>query len=452
MTRLRHLSRFFAESVKLIVLGNRYYYAWVGFLLLLIAMGSVAYLGQLRGGLIVSSMRDQVSWGFYIGNFTFLVGVAAAAVMLVIPAYIYKWKPIREITLLGELLAISALVMCLGFVVVDLGRPDRSWHIIPFVGRLNFPRSLLAWDVLALNGYLILNWFIVTYLLYCAYMERDYIKRLVTPLVFLSIPMAVGIHTVTAYLYNGLAARPFWNAAILAPRFLASAFSSGPAILLVLLQILRKTTRLEIKDEAIFKIAELMAYAMGFNLFLTGAEAFKEFYSDTQHLVYTRYLYFGLKGHHHLVPFAWASVVFGLAAFILFLIPRTRKSWVTLNVGCVLIYASVYIEKGMGLIIPGLTPDTLGEIYEYRPSVTELFVAAGIFSVGFLLFTFMLKVAVPIILGDFTFRSGVAALTPIPLAHTNPTRTPNAERFAREPETPRLEGNCGSRDSRAHGT
>lgn len=452
MTRLRHVWRFFADSVKLIVLGSRYYYAWVGFLLLLIAMGSVAYVGQLRGGLIVSSMRDQVSWGFYIGNFTFLVGVAAAGVMLVIPAYIYKWKPIREITLLGELLAISALLMCLGFVVVDLGRPDRFWHIIPFVGRLNFPRSLLAWDVLALNGYLILNWFIVTYLLYCAYMGRDYIKKLVTPLVFLSIPMAVGIHTVTAYLYNGLAARPFWNAAILAPRFLASAFSSGPAILLVLLQILRKTTRLEIKDEAIFKIAELMAYAMGFNLFLTGAEAFKEFYSDTQHLVYTQYLYFGLKGHHHLVPFAWASVVFGLAAFILFLIPRTRKSWVTLNVGCVLIYASVYIEKGMGLIIPGLTPDTLGEIYEYRPSATELFVAAGIFSVGFLLFTFMLKVAVPIMLGHFTRGSGVAGLTLIPVAHTNPTRTPNAERLAGEPEAPRPEGNCGSGDPRVYGT
>lgn len=398
----RLLARFCAGGLRLLFAGSRSYYAWVAFLLALVGVGTLAYLGQLRHGLIQTSMRDQVSWGFYIGNFTFLVGVAAAAVMLVIPAYVYEWKPIKEITLLGEVLAIAALVMCLGFVLVDIGRPDRFWHIIPFVGLLNFPSSLLAWDVLALNGYLILNGFVVLYLLFSAYTRRPYAKRLVYPLVFLSIPMAVSIHTVTAYLYNGLGARPYWNSAILAPRFLTSAFCSGPAILLILLQILRKQTRLEIKDEAIFKIAELMAYAMGINLFLTAAEAFKEFYTNSQEAVFIRYLYFGYKGHTTLVPFAWASVACGLAAFLLFLIPRTRKNWVTLNAGCVLIYASVYIEKGMGLIIPGLTPDTLGEIYTYRPSSTEFLVAAGIFAVGFLVFTLALKVAVPIMLGEFS--------------------------------------------------
>jgi len=404
METLRSFRRFVQDSARLMVVGNRYYYAWVGFLLLLMAVGAFFYLGQLKEGLVVTHMRDQVSWGFYIGNFTFLVGVAAAAIMLIIPAYIYHWPPIKEIALLGELLAISALVMCLGFVMVDIGRPDRFWHIMPLVGRLNFPGSLLAWDVIVLNAYLLLNWFVVTYLLFCSYSERHYVKALVLPLVLFSIPMAVSIHTVTAYLYNGLAARPFWNSAILAPRFLASAFCSGPAILLILLQILRKTTKLVVKDEAIFKVAELMAYTMGFNLFLTAAELFKEFYSDTEHLVYVRYLFFGLKGHHTLVPFAWASVICGFAAFLLFLIPRTRTNWITLNLGCVLIYSSVYIEKGMGLIIPGLTPDTLGEIYEYRPSTTEIFVAAGIFALGFLVFTLMLKVAVPIMLGEFTVK------------------------------------------------
>ncbi len=404
MPTLRAFRQFAQDSLRLMLVGNRYYYLWIGFLLLLILAGGLGYSAQLRHGLLVTHMRDQVSWGFYIGNFTFLVGVAAAAIMLVIPAYVYDWKPIKEITLLGELLAVSALVMCLGFVMVDIGRPDRFWHIIPLVGRLNFPASLLAWDVIVLNLYLILNWFVVTYLLFCAYTERPYVKKLVLPLVLFSIPAAVSIHTVTAYLYNGLAARPFWNSAILAPRFLASAFCSGPAILLVLLQILRRTTRLEIKDAAIFKIAELMAYTMGFNLFLTAAEAFKEFYSNTEHLVFIQYLFFGLKGHHSLVPFAWASVATGLAAFLLFLIPRTREKWLTLNLGCALIYASVYIEKGMGLIIPGLTPDALGEIYVYRPSLVEVSVAAGIFAVGFLVFTLMLKVAVPIMLGEFSLH------------------------------------------------
>ncbi len=406
MDILRNLASFLADSVRLVLRGNRAYRIWVAFLLILMAAGGLAYANQLRHGLIATHMRDQVSWGFYIGNFTFLVGVAAAAIMLVIPAYVYDWEPIKEITILGEMLAIAALVMCLGFVMVDIGRPDRFWHIMPLVGRLNWPQSMLAWDVLVLNAYLLLNWFVVTYLLYCAYTGKHYIKKLVLPLVLLSIPMAVSIHTVTAYLYNGLAARPFWNSAILAPKFLASAFCSGPAILLILLQILRKTTPLRIKDEAIFKVAELMAYTMGFNLFLTAAEAFKEFYSNTEHVVFSQYLYFGLKGHTTLVPYAWASVACGLAAFLLFLIPKTRTNWVTLNLGCLLIYSSVYIEKGMGLIIPGLTPDALGEIYEYRPSTTEIFVAAGIFATGFLVFTLMLKAAVPIMLGQHTMSRG----------------------------------------------
>lgn len=402
METIRNFRRFCLDSLRLVVVGPRAYYGWVAFLLALMGLGIVAYLGQFQDGLIHTNMRDQVSWGFYIGNFTFLVGVAAAAIMLIIPAYVYEWKPIKEIAILGELLAISALVMCLGFVLVDIGRPDRFWHIMPLVGLLNFPSSLLAWDVIALNSYLLLNYVVATYLLYCAYTDRHYVKRFVYPLVFLSIPMAVSIHTVTAYLYNGLGARPYWNSAILAPRFLASAFCSGPAILLILLQILRKTTRLEIKDEAIFKIAELMAYTMGFNLFLTAAEAFKEFYTNSDDVVFIRYLYLGLRGHYTLVPFAWASVLCGLVAFLLFLVPKTRKNWVTLNIGCVLIYTSVYIEKGMGLIIPGLTPDTLGEIYTYRPSLTEVGVASGIFALGFLVFTLMLKVAVPVMLGDFT--------------------------------------------------
>jgi molybdopterin-containing oxidoreductase family membrane subunit len=337
----------------------------------------------------------------YIGNFTFLVGVAAAAVVLVIPAYIYNWKPIREIVIYGELLAISAIIMCLLFVLVDLGRPDRFWHLLPPFGHLNFPQSLLAWDVLVLNIYFVLNFVVATHILYRAFHGKAYDKRIVAPLVLLSIPMAVGIHTVTAFLFNGLAARPYWNASILAPQFLASAFCSGPAILLLALQLLRRFTRFEIQNEAIWKIAELMAYAMFLNLFLHGAEIFKEFYSDTEHLLYTKYWFLGLNEHRTLVPFAWTAVGLNVLAFLLLVVPATRRNWVTLNIGCLATYFGVYIDKGMGLIIPGLTPDSLGEIYVYLFTSTEFRVAAGVFSIGFLVFTLMLKVAVPISLGEF---------------------------------------------------
>ena len=318
-----------------------------------------------------------------------------------IPAYVYHWKPIKEVVILGELLAIAAIIMCSLFVLVDVGRPERLWHLIPGLGKLNVPHSLLAWDVLVLNGYLLLNIVIVTYLLFTLFTGRLPHTKFFLPLVLISIPSAIAIHTVTAFLYNGFPARPFWNASILAPRFLASAFCSGPAVLLILMQVLRRFTRFQVPDAAIWKIAELMAYAMFINLFLLGAEVFKEFYSNTEHAVHMQYMFTGVEGHNAIVPYMWFSVVASIVAFVLFLIPSTRRNPITLNLGCILIYIGVYLEKGMGLIIPGMTPDTLGEIYEYFPSRAEILIAAGIFSIGFMLFTLMVKVATPIMLGEF---------------------------------------------------
>ena len=240
---------------------------------------------------------------------------------------------------------------------------------------------------------------IVTNLLFALFRGKEPNKRIFYPLVLLSIPAAIGIHTVTAFLYNGFASRPFWNASILAPRFLASAFCSGPAVLLILMQILRRFTRFEIQDSAIWKVAELMAYAMFLNLFLLGAEVFKEFYSATEHLIHMQYMFTGVDGHDTIVPYMWFSVACSLVAFLLFLVPRTRRHPVTLNIGCVLIFLGVYLEKGMGLVIPGLTPDTLGEIYEYFPTANELLISAGIMATGSLVFTMLVKIATPIMVG-----------------------------------------------------
>ncbi|MDP1623089.1 MAG: NrfD/PsrC family molybdoenzyme membrane anchor subunit [Bacteroidales bacterium] len=393
--------RFIRGSVKIMLHGSNVYYAWLIFLLLLILWGGFGYYDQLRDGLIRTHMRDSVSWAFYIGNFTFLVGVAAAAIMLVIPAYIYNWKPIKEIVIFGELLAVCAVIMCISFIVVDIGNPVRFWHMLPIVGTMNFPSSMLSWDFFVLSIYLLINLFVVTYLLYCIFYKKEYNKSIVLPLVLFSIPMAVAIHTVTAFLYNALPARIFWNSALLAPRFLASAFCSGPAILLILFQILRKTTKFEIKDEAIWRIAELMVYAMFIYLFFSVAELFKEFYSGTEHILYWQYLLFGIGDNHEIVVYSWSSIIMGFIAFVLFLFPQTRKNFITLNIGTVLIYASVYVEKGIALIIPGFTPDVLGQIYVYTPSMTEIRTAAMIFSAGFLLFTLLSKVAIAIIFEDY---------------------------------------------------
>lgn len=395
----------FFIALRLVAVGNRRYYIWLGTLAFFMIIGFSAYFGQLERGLITTAMRDQISWGLYISNFTFLVGVAAAAVLLVVPAYLYHFKPIKEIVLFGEILAISAITMCILFIIVDMGHPERVWHILPVIGAMNFPSSLLAWDVLVLNGYLAINVFVVFYVLYKLSIGKEYKMSLVAPLVMLSIPWAIGIHTVTAFLFNGLSSRPFWNASILAPRFIASAFCSGPALMLIIFQIIRKMSDVEIENAAIFKIAELIVYAMGLNLFLLGAEAFKEFYSGSIHLAPIQYLYFGLQGKTNFVPWMWAATIMNITAFFLFLFPKTRENLVTLNIGCLFIIAGVYIEKGMGLIIPGFVPDTLGEVYEYIPTMQEILVTIGIWATGAMLFTLMVKFAIPVYTGKLRFTS-----------------------------------------------
>jgi Ni/Fe-hydrogenase subunit HybB-like protein len=405
--------RFFKRTLVLVAKGRPVYYLWCALLVFIMAVGLWFYVKQMETGLILTSMRDQVSWGLYIANFTYLVGVAAAAVLLVIPAYVYHFDPIKEIVVLGELFAASSIVMALLFVTVDLGRPDRFWHLFPWVGKLAFPNSLLAWDVIVLNGYLALNVIVPVYILVNSYYEKEPVRSFVVPLILLSIPWAVGIHTVTAFLYNGLAARPFWNASILAPRFLASAFCSGPSMVIIIFQVIRKVSQIKFSDEALFKIAELIDYALFINLFLLGAEVFKEYYSNTIHLAPLEYLYQGLHGHRVLVPWMWLSLALNVTAFFLFLIPRTRRSLPTLNVGAFFIIVGIWIEKGPGFVAPGFIPDPLGEIYEYFPNLAELAISLGVWACGLLVFTLFMKVAIPIVRGDFVHSKYAKAVSRI---------------------------------------
>jgi molybdopterin-containing oxidoreductase family membrane subunit len=406
MTKLRELLNdtwdFYRRTLTLVGKGSKLYYAWCFSLFVIIIVGFIFYLKQHEVGLIATNMNDQVSWGLYIANFTYLVGAAAAAVLLVVPSYVYHFKPIKEIVVLGELFAASSVMMAVLFVMVDLGRLDRFWHMLPFIGSMNFPQSLLAWDVVALNGYLVLNIFIPVYLLVNFYYGKKPNWKFILPFILLSVPWAVGIHTVTAFLYNGLPARPFWNASILAPRFLASAFCSGPAIIIIIFQIIRKVSDIKLENEALFKIAELIAYAMFLNLFLLGSELYKEYYSHSVHMAPVEYLFQGLHGHNLLVPWIWAAMAMNVMAFFIFMIPQARKRLSILNLGCLLVIVGVWIEKGPGFVIPGFVPDPLGEIHEYIPNLLELMVSFGIWALGLLVFTLLMKVAIPIETGKFT--------------------------------------------------
>ena len=551
---IKNYGAFLWRCARLTCEGDWRYYLWIGLLFAVCLLGLNAYAKQLVHGLIVTDMSDQVSWGVYIANFTFLVGVAAAAVMLVIPVYIYKNEDLHDLVIFGELLAIAAILMCLAFVMVDLGRPDRFWHLIPGIGKFNFPDSLLSWDVIVLNGYLVLNVYVCAYLLYCRYCKQAPVKWLYLPVIFIGIVWAISIHTVTAFLYVGLGGRPFWNSSIVGPRFIASAFTAGPALIILALQIIRRVTghasengasagdttepatsraatladldllatrlpelasvsaelrqnclagakvvevaageallrqgardhdaffvlegrvvvkreesgrvrivgsvgpgepfgeisamhgtprtatviaeeatrvlrlpadslrelmknpamnrvihsrmteRLMITDRGLLTLRSIVQVSMIINVFLLLNEVFKEFYTGNLHVSASQYLYFGLHGHHALVPWIWTAIACNLVALVLLVLPVSRSlKW--LDVACVLAIIGIWIEKGMGLVVPGFIPSPLGEIVEYSPTLNETLICFGIWAFGLLCYSVMLRVAVPILQGQFT--------------------------------------------------
>jgi len=396
---------FWLRMFQCAVTGNTHYFLWLGLLGVLSLIGLYSYGAQFTQGFTVTNLSDQVSWGAYIANFTFLVGVAAAAVLLVVPSYLYKNKDIKKVVLLGEILAFVAIIMCLLFIVVDLGRPDRFSHILPFTGKLNFPQSILAWDVIVLNGYLFLNVFIPGYLLYMKYLGKEPNAKYYLPFVFISMVWAVSIHTVTAFLYSGLGGRPFWNAAILAPRFIVSAFAGGPALLMLIFQASRRFTEMKIPEAVFDYLKRIMTYTMLINLFLLGCEVFKEFYTDATHVLSARYLFFGILGHQMLVPYIWSAILMELFAIFVLLTPNLRNNWKFMRVACVMAFVGIWVEKGMGLIVPGFIPTPLGDLVEYTPSKIEILVSLGIWAFGALIFTMMGKVVIAIETGELRFQT-----------------------------------------------
>jgi molybdopterin-containing oxidoreductase family membrane subunit len=406
------LISFTTDYTRYVLKGSTKFYAWMGSLAALIVGMMYVFFLQNTEGLIVTGMTSQIHDGLYFANLVFLVGVAAGAVTIVFPAYVYHHEGMHKVAVLGEMLAITAVIMVMMFVFAHMGRPDRLWHMIPPWGIYSFS-SMLGWDVMVLNGYLILNVVCGFYYLWCKYTGNPINNKWFLPVVYVAIVWALSIHTVTAFLISTMPSRPMWHHSMMPIRFIVTAFAAGPCLIILTFLIIRKNTKFWIEDSAINLLSTIVTWCLGLAIFLTMSEIVVELYARTEHANGLYYLMFGLHGLTSLVPWFWSSVVLMVTAFVLFLIPSVRTDYKRLPILCVMAFAGIWIEKGMGLIVPGFIPSPIGEVTEYYPSFVEWLMTAGIWAFGFFILTILLKGAIGILLGDIKYggrQTGAAAV------------------------------------------
>jgi len=374
------------------LVGNNKYWAWIFFLLGVISIGGLFYLYQYNYGLGATGMSRDVSWGIYIAQFTFMVGVAAGGVMLVLPYYIHDFKEFGKITILGEFMAIAAVAMCIMFITADLGQPMRIMNVLLHPT----PNSMLFWDMLVLNGYLFLN-AICGWVILSSHNKGVHYPKWVKPFIYLSIPWAFSIHTVTAFLYCGLPGRHFWLTAILAPRFLASAFAAGPSLLVLIAMILKRVANFDAGEKAFQKLGTIITYAALANFFFLGLEFFVAYYSQIPgHMHTLDYLFWGLEGHDNLVLPMRFSLTIGLIATTMLLFPQIKKKECTFALSCAMLFLSLWIDKGVGMVLGGFVPNPLDRVTEYYPTVIELGISLAVWAAGALILTILYKIAITV--------------------------------------------------------
>jgi len=372
--------------------GTQGYWGWLIFLLALMGIGLGCYLYQFFEGLKVTGMSRDVSWGLYIGQLTYFVGVAASGVMVVLPCYLHDYKAFGRITILGEFLAVASIIMCLLFVFVDLGNPVRIMNVILYPS----PRSILFWDMIVLNVYMLLN-IVIGWNVLAAERKGIHYQQWIKVLIYISIPWAFSIHTVTAFLYAGIPGRHYWLTAIMAARFLSSAFCAGPALLILLCLIVRKVTKFDPGKEQIRTLAGIVTYAMIFNVFFFLLEIFTAFYSQIPgHMHPIVFLFQGLQGYGNLVPWMWTAAVFAVLSLVLLIVPATRRNEGTLTVACIILIIATWIDKGLGLIVGGFTPTPFHTVTEYWPTTPEMLITIGVWATGFFVLTILYKIAISV--------------------------------------------------------
>jgi Ni/Fe-hydrogenase subunit HybB-like protein len=360
---------------------------------MVIATGFISWLREvhLGSGLMTGLSRD-VTWGLHVGQLTFFVGVAASAVMVTLPYYLHDFKAFGKVAILGEFLAVSAVLISMLSVFAIMGQPTRIWNVLLYAT----PNSIIFWDLVVLSTYLTLN-------ILCGWTvlgaERKGVPppAWIKPFLFFAIIWAPLIHMVTAFIFAGLPGRHHWLTSLQAAHFLATAFAAGPALLIILSMIVKKAGRFDPGSIAIQTLAKIATYALIIHIFFIGLEFFTAFYSGIPGNMRTlEYLYTGLEGHTELVPVMWTSSILALTGLVLLLTPAARKNDKALFLAALAVFISIWLDKGFCFVVSGFIPNPFERVTGYWPTLNEFFVAAGCWGVGFLTLTILYKIVISV--------------------------------------------------------
>jgi len=379
--------------LEAVLSGSRKYWIWVSFLLTVVAIGFISWLRELHlGSGMMTGLSRDVTWGLHVGQLTFFVGVAASAVMVTLPYYLHDYKAFGRITILGEFLAVPAVIISMLSVFAIMGQPMRIWNVLLYAT----PQSIIFWDLVVLSVYLFLN-------ILCGWTvmgaERKGVPppAWIKPFIFFAIIWAPLIHTVTAFIFAGLPGRHHWLTSLQAAHFLATAFAAGPALLIILSMIIKKVSAFDPGTVAVQMLAKIATYALIIHLFFIGLEFFTAFYSGIPgHMLSLEYLYIGLDGHAELVPVMWLSSILAVVGLVLLLTPASRKNEKTLMWAAMAVFFSIWLDKGFCFVVSGFVPNPFERVTGYWPTFNEFLVAAGCWSIGFLVLTILYKIVISV--------------------------------------------------------
>jgi molybdopterin-containing oxidoreductase family membrane subunit len=329
---------------------GRRFYALVGVLLAVIVVGLSAWVLQLQSGLVITNMRNVISWGVYISLFAWFVGVSAGGLIVSSSAAVFRIKEWEPISKMANLIAAVVIALAAIAILPDIGRPDRILNLFLYPNW----SSPLMWDVTIIFTYLIISVSELLLLIRADAMRKrgnEVSARrnssIVRVLAFVALPVAVLTHSITAWIFGLQISRPLWNTALLAPLFLASALASGLGLVIFVSILGNRLGATKVSKETVVGLGRLLGVIILVDLFLLASEYITAFWpgapAETAPFVVE---FFGPYG-----GLAWIQWSLAIASFALLVYPRLRNSLSAKFVAAAAILVEVFFYR-LELVIP----------------------------------------------------------------------------------------------------